>query len=200
MSNYVMPFAEDSWKDRNYEELMDEAIRLEMLHKGMPEPEGQTVRTQFEALVRTCSHLPKPDYADFAPFYRSMCANDNLHPLALDAFLRAAWKACHDDANGLRLIPGKAELEQRARDLRRALAFDTEQSWDYEGLPVQFRSDLEEGEDPATVAASYGWRSSMSIAEMEEGMREYIESDELEAHSARVRAAYEAEQARRAKA
>lgn len=194
-----MPCAEDFWMDRSYEELMDEAVRLEMLHKGLPGHEEQTVRTQFEAMVRTCSHLSKPDFADFAPFYRSMCANRNLHPLALDAFLRAAWKACDDDAKGLRLIPGKAELERRARDLRRALAFDTEQSWAYEGLPVQFRSDLEEGEDPATVAAAYGWRSSMSIAEMEEGIRQYIESDELEAHSSRVRAAYEEEQARRAK-
>lgn len=195
-----MQFADNTWKDRSYEELMDEAVRLEMLHKGLPDHEEQTVRTQFEDLVLTCSFLSKPDFADFAPFYRTMCANDNLHPLALDAFLRAAWKACDDDAKEVRYIPGKAEAQRRGKELRRALILDTEQSWAYEGLPVQFRSDLEEGEDPATVAAAYGWHSSMSIAEMKEGMREYIESDELEAHSARVRAAYEAEQARRAKA
>ncbi|HYF37604.1 MAG TPA: hypothetical protein VD994_20045 [Prosthecobacter sp.] len=189
-----MSTTEDSWKDRSYQELMDEAVRLELMHRGAPECDTEAVRARLEDLVMTCSFVRRPDFGDFAAFFRSMCSRRDMHPLTVDSFLRAAWKACDDEAKGVRPIPGKAEVEVRARELRRALILDTEESWAYEGLNVQFRSDLEEGEDPAVLAVAHGQPCSMSIAEMEEGIHEHIENGGLEAYFASVRAAFEERQ------
>ena len=190
------PFPEDAWNDQSCEELMNEAIRLEMMHQGLPEHEADAVRARFESLALTCSFLRKPDFTAFTRSFRGMCADEKLHPLALEAFLRAAWKASDEDAKGLRLIPGKAEIQARAREMRRAMILDTEQSWAYEGLNVQFRSDLEEGEDPALLAISYGQPAHLNLDEIREGMREYIESGGLETWFAEATADFEKQQAK----
>lgn len=194
MSHPTTPTLDDSWKDRSYQELMDETICLELKHKGLPDSEAETVRAKFEDLVLTCSFLSKPGFTEFSDFYRDMCVNSKFHPLSLEPFLRAAWKACDDDAKGLRPIPRKAEIEAQARDFRREHILDTELSWAYEGLDVKFRSDLEEGEDPAEVAKSYAKPNHLNREEIREGMREYIDSGGLEAWNAKVAADFEKQQ------
>ena len=115
---------------------MDEVVRLEMLHADLTEDEAMAVRAGLEDLVMTCSFVRRTDFAGFADFCRSMCNPRRMHPLTVEPFLRAAWKACSDDAKGIRPIPGKAEIEARAREYRRAHILDTEESWAYEGLHV----------------------------------------------------------------
>lgn len=197
MSSQPSHLPDDSWMDQSCEALMDEAVRLEIMHQGLAEHEADAVRARFESLALTCSFLDKPDFAAFTHSFRDMCANRQLHPLALEAFLRAAWKASDEDAKGLRPIPGKAEIQARSREMRRAMILDTELSWAYEGLNVQFRSDMEAGEDPAVVAQSYAQPASFDLDEMREGMREYIESGGLEAWFAEAAADFEKQQAQR---
>jgi hypothetical protein len=187
-----MNATEETWKDRSYEYLLDDAVRTELTHGSHSELDKEAVRRRFEALIMTCSFAHRPEFGEFAEFFSRMCSPRTMHPLTVQSFLRAAWKACEDDANGVRPIPGKAEIEYRARELRRALILDTEASWAYEGLDVKFRSDLKEGEDPAALAVSYGNPSRFSIAEIEKGMREHIENGGLEAYFARARADFEA--------
>lgn len=186
--------SEDNWQAKSYDELMDEAVHLEVTHQGLSGPQAASVRTKFESLVMTCSFTARPEYAEFnefAPRLHHMCLEHPVHPAALDAFLRAAWKACDEEAKGTRQIPGKAEVLARAREFRRSMILDTEQSWAYEGLNVQFRSDLENGEDPVEVVKSYGKPIASNLAEMSELMREYIDSGGLDASAAKAVAEFE---------
>lgn len=184
-----------SWESQVYEDLMTEAARLETAHRGLPADQTARIRHELEELVLTCSFLPKPHFAAFATDLRHMCAQTITAPAALQAFLPAAWKACEADANGVRPIPRKAEIEAQARDFRRQHFLDEEQSWAYEGLKVKFRSDLEEGEDPLEVAKSYAKPPPPNLEELRAGIRHYIESGGLEAKNARLAAEFEKQQA-----
>jgi len=189
-----MTTTEDSWKNQSSSDLMDEAVRLELVHANLTSHEQEAVRARFDDLVLTCSYVKRPGFSEFSKLFGRMCTSSQMHPLTIEPFLRAAWKACDEEAKGLRPIAGKAELEDRARELRRALILDTEESWAYEGLPVRFRAELEEGGGPTSLAVADGEPSSLGKAQLEEGMRAHIENGGLEAFFARAAASFEARQ------
>ncbi|WP_395741172.1 hypothetical protein [Prosthecobacter sp.] len=159
-----MNASHESWENRSYNDLFEEAVALELRESdgstsAAPDVGGgmrsfmgpvqalpgllmvEQARERVARLVSTCLLVGQSTYEAFVQRCRRLPLMKQARSPNLDPLLQAAWVARKEIAEGTRtLTTAEAQTAARGQALQSLLAADTTSSWAYEGLAVSMKA------------------------------------------------------------